>query len=278
MAVPFNPNSPPKLAQQFNDDPESHLMRPKPQMDVRGMGAQEKREKYLRAPTRASLDSPNNDAGQQSSQAEQKPRDDLPGRPVCGRCIDEKIKDAVAPKLSPELQAMRGEMDPGAWQSVLQHRAFQLVNMEVRQIEDDLAGLSYQRGYQARQQEERSWSDLPDRVTSTAQAAAPGYRLVCETDTQRFYKAEAQPHPAPASLASEVDCALAAVSRENKALDDVITTLEGRLGRLMRPEQTGKAPNACPVMASLPMEIMAGAACMQDSVDRLNSILDRLVL
>ncbi len=106
------------------------------------------------------------------------------------------------------------------------------------------------------------------------QQPGPAYKLVLETDTHRFYKAGSQPEPA-----SEMDQALAAAGRAQQALADAVEALDRRLVRVLRPEQTaGRAPNSCPMMAPLPMEIMAGSACTLDAVDRLTSILDRLVL
>lgn len=191
MAIPVDYNSPLTINEQME---------------------QYRRRHYLRNPETGMLEKPNNDAGQQSSQAEQKRRDDIPGRPVCGRCVGSGIDQSEANR---------------AWAME------QLSKQKSILLEPDHAGMNWVNGI------------------------------------------EPQPQPAPAS---ELDSALAAVSEANKALDDTVTKLECRLGRILRPEQTGKGPKACPVMAPLPMEIMACAACTQDSVDRLVSILDRLVL
>lgn len=247
-------------------DDNNDLMRPKPQVDgyrmgdARGMGALAKREPFLRAPTRAILKEPDNDAGRQNS--EKQAQQEIIGgelrfgrRPDLGVFAGSAIDQALA--------------DPSQWTEGLQATVRPQTSL------DDIVSQltrhpSFQAGLLGGAAARQAINQAQSGVT------AESNRLVGERDTQRFYKAEVQPHPP--HPASELDSALSAVSEANKALDDAVMRLEGRLGRIMRPEPTGKAPNSCPVMAPLPMEIMAGAACTLDAVDRLTSILDRLVL
>ena len=189
---------------------------------------------------------------------------------------NEEVRSARARTMGP-FGVLVGEMVDNAGEVLVG----QSVNPEapLARVGLGLPGRSQEAAEQAekeavRQQVERRLRGLGDeqvkeRLTDKA------YRMASETEMQRFCKTEALHQPAPAS---EVDTALVAVSESNKALDDAVLRLERRLGRLMRPEPEEKAPNACPMMASLPMEIMAGAAWTMDAVDRLKSILDRLVL
>lgn len=307
------------------------LMRPKPQVegyrmgDVRGMGAQQKREQFLRAPTRASLDSPNNDAGQQSSQ---------PCWPGCEKCagavIGQALNDpsqwvarpklegaAIEPVLPPGLLAMKDWLHPEDWQRVLEERALLMVKEEARQrqqaadrqpvvkVPEDLsfgelirmlpnpngpleraglAGMAQSAKAQAekeavRQQVERRLHGLGCEQIK-AQQQDMGYRLVGESETQRFYKAEAQQPPEP--VVEPMSVVGSVINQQHLQLDELgesVERLEDRLRQVLDGPTVGwQAQAPQPARAPLLEDLRSVSARMEVIHERLQSLQGRLIL
>lgn len=213
------------------------------------------------------------------------------------------------PLLPPGLLALKRELDPMVWQEVLKQRALRLVEEEMREraaarlvhvVAHPAAVADAKDGQTEALGNEAAGLDLdveslirklpnPDAPLKRAgfagpageplqeQRQTPTYKLVGETETQRFYKAEAQD---PAEPMSPVTAEFKVQHAAMDCLGEGLERLEDRLQAVLRGNSTGWPAPEDPTAVDTPLmlDLRHVSNRLQVMVQRLNELAARVIL